>query len=98
MSNDEPTPEQEAEMAALAEAVERESARVGVDWEAASERLRALVEQEWVQSEDGESMELTLGMDIAALLHTLRRLPDGAGTERFLAAFEEDNRAGGATG
>lgn len=43
MPRDEPTPEQEAEMAALAEAVGREATRVGVDWGAASERLRALV-------------------------------------------------------
>ena len=88
MSDDELSPEQAAELERLAAEAVREAARVGVDWDAAAERMRALAEQAWVPSADGTAGELTLGLDLTVLLRTLQRLPDGAGTERFLADYE----------
>jgi hypothetical protein len=31
---------------------------------------------------------VVIGLDLGVLLETLRRLPDGAGTDRFLAEYE----------
>ena len=88
MSSDELSPDEEAELERLAQEVVDEAARVGVDWEAARERMRALAESTWTESGDDAPAELTVGLDMTLLLDTLRRLPDGAGTARFLAAYE----------
>jgi hypothetical protein len=88
MRDNELSPEQEAELEQLASEAIREAERVGVDWDVAAERMRALASEKWSESEDGMSGELTLELDLSLLLRTLRRLPDGAGTERFLAAYE----------
>ena len=66
----------------------REAARVGVDWDVAAERMRELALRDWTPPADGAAAEVTLGVDLTELLRTLRRLPDGAGTERFLAEYE----------
>ena len=97
MPHDELSPEQEAEVERLAGEAVQEAARVGVDWEAAAARMRALAEQERAAAE-GAAETRTLRLDMAALLAVLRRLPDGAGTERFLAEFaaEQPGRGAGA--
>lgn len=86
MDEDELTPEQLADIAALEAEVERESARVGVDWAAAAPAMHTLAEATERQLSDDE-FERSLGLDVTAMLATLRELPDGAGTEAFLAAF-----------
>lgn len=88
MSSDELSPDDEAELERLAQEVVDEAARVGVDWETARERMRALAEATWTESGDDAPTELTIGLDMTLLLDTLRSLPDGAGTARFLAAYE----------
>lgn len=88
MSDHELSPEQEAELELLAQEVVREATRVGVDWEAATTRMRALADPELVGPVDGDGGEVVIGLDMTVLLETLRRLPDGAGTERFLAEYE----------
>ena len=88
MPGEELSADQEAEITRVAEEAVREAERVGVDWEAAQERMRALSRQEVQVSEDGETAEITIELDLTLLLRTLRQLPDGAGTERFLAAYE----------
>ena len=85
--DEELTPEQEAEIERLAAEVEREAARVGVDWEAAAAHVRELAAQELTPTGD-DTFEVVLSLDMTTLLETLRQLPDGAGTERFLAAFD----------
>src|SRR5690606_22441452 len=47
MPDDELSPEEEAELERLAHDVVDEAERVGVDWGAAQERMRALAEAEW---------------------------------------------------
>ena len=88
MPDNELTPEQEAELEQLAAETIREAERVGVDWDAAAERMRTLASETWDAIEDGSSGELTLDLDLSLLLRTLQRLPNDAGTERFLAAYE----------
>ena len=86
MGEDELTPEQLADIAALEAQVEREAARVGVDWEAAAPAMHTLAQATERQVSD-DAFELELKLDVTAMLATLRELPDGAGTEAFLAAF-----------
>ena len=88
MPDDELSPEEEAELEQLAHDVVDEAERVGVDWDAAQERMRALAEAEWTAAGEGTAGELTIGLDMSTLLDVLRQLPDGAGTARFLAAYE----------
>lgn len=87
MPGDELSAEQEAEIARVAAEVVREADRVGLDWEAAQERMRALTREQVQVSEDGATAEVTIELDLTLLLETLRQLPDDAGTERFLAAY-----------
>ena len=88
MPDDELSPEQEAELERVAEEAVREAARVGVDWDVAAERMRELALRDWAPAADGTTEEITLGLDLTLLVRTLQGLPDGAGTERFLAAYE----------
>lgn len=80
------------DMATLERDVEREAARVGVDWTAAAPALRTLAQAGPSETTD-EGFEVVLSLDVAAMLATLRALPDGAGTDAFLAEF--GRRAGG---
>ena len=88
MPDNELSPEQEAELEQLAAETIREAERVGVDWDAAAERMRALASEQWEELEEAGSSEVTLDLDLSLLLRTLRSLPSNAGTERFLAAYE----------
>ena len=82
----------DADVAALEAAIERESARVGVNWETAAPALHTLAQAGPPEATD-EGFEIVLGLDLTAMLATLRALPDGAGTAAFLGEFER--RAGG---
>ena len=93
---DTPTPEPDDllahDMATLERDVEREAARVGVDWAMAAPALRTLAQAAPPDATD-EGFEVVLSLDVTAMLATLRSLPDGVGTEAFLAEFAR--RAGG---
>ncbi len=66
----------------------RELSRVNVDWdEAGTEVFEAAPKIETPGSDDG--FEVGVFLNVTALTDTLRSLPDGAGTEAFLAAFRE---------
>ena len=80
------TPEQRAELEALVQEWDHHLLRVGVDMEAAGPRLRELVPPEEHQISDAET-EVTLALDVSGIVETLRGLPDGAGTERFVDAY-----------
>jgi hypothetical protein len=80
----------EAELERLTEEIERESARVGIDWDAARGRMRDLAERHEGMPTEDDSIEVALGLDATRLVHTLRSLPTGAGTAAFLAAFAND--------
>jgi hypothetical protein len=75
-----------AEIEALWAQVDHEASRVGVHWDAAQERFRALTQQEVRELPDGH-VEVTFGVDLKRMLAALRSLPDGAGTDAFLDAF-----------
>jgi hypothetical protein len=90
MDENDMTPEQISEIERLVEEVDRESDRVGVDWDVAAERLRALAQR---GVEPAESDDISLGLDVFSLARTLRRLPNDAGTDAFLKAFEADEAA-----
>ena len=85
-----PTPDADAlralDIATLERDVEREAARVGVDWAAAAPALHTLAQAAPPEATD-DGFEVVLGLDVTALLATLRTLPDGAGTAAFLAEF-----------
>jgi hypothetical protein len=83
---DDLTPEERADIAALEADIERESARVGVDWEAAAPAMHTLADATERQLSDDE-FEVELALDVSAMLETLRTLPDAAGTEAFIDAF-----------
>ena len=70
--------------------VERETARVGVDWAAAAPALREIAIEEASGRPEGE---VAPRFDVARMLATLRTLPEGAGTAAFLEAFRT-RRAG----
>jgi hypothetical protein len=91
MDENDMTPEQIAEIDRLVEEVDRESDRVGVDWDVAAERLRTLAQR---GAPPSEADEITLGLDVFSLARTLRRLPSDAGTDAFLEAFEADEAEG----
>jgi hypothetical protein len=83
---DELSPEQLADIAALEAEVEREGARVGVDWEAAAPAMRTLARARRRRVSD-DAFEVDLELDVTGMLAALRALPDAAGTAAFVAAF-----------
>ncbi|MEP6492149.1 MAG: hypothetical protein ABJF01_05700 [bacterium] len=85
MRDDESHTEHGADLALLIAEVEREAARVGVDFHAASERMRGLARQEEHPSADGSSFDV-IELDVGLLVRTLRSLPAGVGTDAFIAA------------
>lgn len=77
---------QEAQVAALSMEFARHLARVGVDMQAASPRLRDIappIERRLSENE----VEVSLTIDASGIVETLRGLPDGAGTDAFVAAY-----------
>jgi hypothetical protein len=61
-------------------------ARVGVDIRAASPRMHEIVPPRETQNEDGTT-EVVFTIDASGIVETLRKLPDGAGTDAFVHAY-----------
>jgi hypothetical protein len=84
--DEEMTPEQHAEIEGMMLEWEAQITRVGVDMDAARPMLREIappVEHEISETETEE----TFTLDLSGIIDTLRSLPDGAGTDRFIAAY-----------
>jgi hypothetical protein len=80
------TPAQEAEFEARGAEFMQQLERVGVDMQAASPQLREIAPpMECRVSKD--EFELMLTIDVSGILESLRGLPDGAGTDAFVAAY-----------
>lgn len=91
MHEEEMSAAQRADLKAVVAELEREGARVGVDWDAAAPTMRELAPKaERRVSND----EVGLVIDVIGMLATLRALPDGVGTDAFLAAFRLVSAAG----
>ena len=84
--DDDLTPEQHAEIEGLMLEWDAELGRVGVDMDVARPKLREIAPQ--VEREVSETeTDVLFTLDVSGIIHTLRSLPDGAGTERFVAAY-----------
>jgi hypothetical protein len=83
---EEMTPEQHAEIEGMMLEWDAELGRVGVDMDAARPRLREIAPQSEREIGDAET-EVIFTLDVSGIIDTLRSLPDGAGTERFIAAY-----------
>ena len=80
------TPEQEAPAEALVRVFMHQLERVAVDMQAAFPRLREIappVEREISEDE----VEIGFTVDASGIVETLRGLPDGAGTDAFVVAY-----------
>jgi hypothetical protein len=91
---DDLTPEQQRQVEADHADFERQLARVGVDLRAASPRMHEIEPPQTseITGEDGEeSFTETFTVDVSGILATLRRLPDGAGTSAFVAAYNAEH-------
>lgn len=80
------TPEQEAAAEMLLREFMHQLERVAVDMQAAFPRLREIAPPvERHISED--EVEIGFTVDASGIVETLRNLPDGAGTDAFVAAY-----------
>lgn len=84
--------EDAAALEAVHAAMERELARVAVDFEAAASAILGdALGAHAAPDEDGWQTVLGFGFDAAGLLAALEPLPDHAGTSAFVAAFRAQN-------
>ena len=83
-----PTPDDFPELEQAVAALEREAARVGVEWRAVEAAFLASLEGHLEPTAAEDADEPLLGLDVFASLAALRGLPDGAGTEAFLTALD----------
>ena len=81
------TPEQQAEVDVLAADLFAQAERAGVDLEAAMPRLRE-VEPPVERRVSEDVVEMSHTIDLTGIVEVLRRLPDGAGTEAFVSAYD----------
>ena len=81
------------DLQAVVAELEREGVRVGVDWNAAAPTMRELTPKTERRISEDE-VEVNLTLDVMGMLATLRALPDGVGTDAFLAAFRLKSEAG----
>ena len=88
MAEDQHFAEDAPEAIAMAAELERELARVGVDWDEASAPLVELAPTTETVISD-EEVEVCVMLDVSGMLATLQALPDGAGTAAFVAAFRQ---------
>jgi hypothetical protein len=86
MQNKPLTAEQEAQAAALTAEFIRQIERVGVDMPAAFPQLRESAPPVERYLSDDE-VEVSITIDASGIVRTLRTLPDGAGTDAFVAAY-----------
>ena len=84
------TPEQAAAAEAIGREFLQQLERVGVDMQAAFPRLREIAPPVEREISDDE-VEISITIDASGIVETLRTLPDGAGTDAFVAAY---NRRG----
>jgi hypothetical protein len=61
-------------------------ARVGVDMRSASPRMHEIVPPRETGNEDGTT-EVVFTIDASGIVDTLQKLPDGAGTDAFVRAY-----------
>jgi hypothetical protein len=90
MHDDQLSPDQRRDIAALVADFERQLARVGVDLGAAGSEMNELEapKREPAEGDDlEESFTETFTVDVSGIVDTLRQLPDGAGTAAFIAAY-----------
>jgi hypothetical protein len=80
------TPEQEAAGEALAREFMQQLERVGVDMPAAFPRLREIAPRVERQISEVE-FEESFTIDASGIVEALRGLPDCAGTDAFVAAY-----------
>lgn len=83
----EESPDSPDTVALLAE-LEQQVARVAVVWDDASEHIMALSPVTETEISEHE-IELTVSLDVAAIVEVLRSLPDRAGTVAFIAAYRQ---------
>jgi hypothetical protein len=92
MHDDERSRDERAAFEQRAGELDREARRVGVDWAAAEPAMRRLMPSE-MRPASGGAYRMSHTVDLGALLGVLRALPDGSGTDAFVAALER--HAGG---
>lgn len=80
------TPEQQAAAESLVREFMRQLERVAVDMQAAFPRLREIAPPVERQISEDE-VEIGFTIDASGIVETLRGLPDGAGTDAFVAAY-----------
>jgi hypothetical protein len=80
------TSEQKAEAEALGREFVQQLERVAVDMRAAFPRLREIAPPLERQISEDE-VEIGFTIDASGIVKTLRGLPDGAGTDAFVAAY-----------
>lgn len=81
-----PTPEQQAQINRIEVEFAEQLDRVGVDLHDVGAQLRESQPSVERRISDDE-VEVGLTIDVGAIVDTLRRLPDGAGTAAFVAAY-----------
>lgn len=86
MNEPEPTPEQQAQINAFEVEFAQQLERVDVNLPSVGARLRESQPPVERRISDDE-VEVALTIDVGAIVDTLRRLPDGAGTDAFVAAY-----------
>ena len=89
MTNHPLTPEQSVQISGLQAEFAKELERVGVDMAAAVSRI-STAEPPIERRISEHEFEVThsFGVNMSAIVETLRGLPDGAGTEAFVAAYK----------
>jgi hypothetical protein len=80
------SPEQQAAAEAVGREFLRQLERVGVNMQAAFPRLREIAPPVERQISEDE-FEVGFTIDASGIVETLRGLPDGAGTDAFVAAY-----------
>ena len=80
------TADQVSQVRELEKAFHDESLRTSVDLRAALDQLTPIVPQETRPLED-DGFEMSVSIDLSGIVATLRALPDAAGTEAFVAAY-----------
>lgn len=88
------SPEQQQRIEADHVELEQHLARVGVDLRAAFPQMHEFApprEEQLAGDENSESYMIAFTIDHSGILKTLRQLPDAAGTEAFVAAYNAEH-------
>jgi hypothetical protein len=79
-------PQDDDDVAELTAEFLAQVARVGVDMRAASPRMHEIAPTRETDNEDGTT-EVVFTINASGIIETLRKLPDGAGTDAFVRAY-----------